>query len=150
MHARIGVPVLAYRRVAWWYSAQTLVPLIAGSLVLTLIVTIRWAWRLLRRRPTETVAGRLSLVLTATAILATLWLTTGGRVLAATAPPELTIVLLAIHAAAWSGGCLAVLAISQVLTGRTKIAWRDATIAIVAVFMSGFSIAWHMAGTPLP
>ena len=32
MHAQIGAPVLTYRRVPWWYSARTLVPLIAGSL----------------------------------------------------------------------------------------------------------------------
>jgi CubicO group peptidase (beta-lactamase class C family) len=150
MHAQIGAPVLTYRRVPWWYSARTLVPLIAGSLVLALVVTVRWAWRILRGRPSGAVAGRLSLILNATAILAALWLTMGGRVLAATAPPELTIVLLGIYAAAWSGGCLALLAISQVLGGRTNRRWRDATIAVVAVFMSGFSIAWHIAGTSLP
>jgi hypothetical protein len=150
MHAQLGAPVLAYRRIPWWYSAQTLVPLIAGSLVVTLIVTIRWAWRLLRRRPTDTIAGRLSLVLTATAILAARWVTTGGRVLAATAPPELTIVLPAIYAAAWSGACLALLATLQVLAGRTNRVWRDAIVAVVAMFMSGFCIAWHIAGTSLP
>ena len=89
-------------------------------------------------------------MLTATAILGALWLTTAGRVLAATNPPELTIVLLAIYTAAWSGGCLAVLAILQVLGGRTSSLWRDATIAVAAVVMSGFSIAWHIAGTSLP
>jgi hypothetical protein len=150
MQAQIGSPVLAYRRIPWWYSAQTVVPLIATSLVLTIIVTARWAWGLLRGRPSRTVTGRLSLVLTATAILAALWLTTGGRVLAATAPPGLMTVLLGIYAAAWSGGCLALVAILQVLSRVTDSSWRDATIAIVAVFMSGFSIAWHIAGTSLP
>lgn len=150
VQAQIGAPVLTYRRIPWWRSAQTVVPVIAAGLVFTLIVTIRLAWRLLRRRPSGAVAGRLSLVLTATAILAALWLTAGGRVLAATAPPELTVVLVGIYALAWSGGCLALLASLQVLRRRTSSLWRDATIAIVALCMSGFSIAWRIAGTSLP
>jgi CubicO group peptidase (beta-lactamase class C family) len=149
MQAQLGAPVASYRRVRWWSSAQTIVPLVVVSLAVTFVSTSRGAWRLLKRRPSGSVPGRLSLVLNGCAILGALWLITAGRVVAATASPVLTVVLLAIYAAAWSAACLAAVAAFQCLRRPSRCRWQDVVIAILAVLTSAVCIAWRIAGTSL-
>jgi CubicO group peptidase (beta-lactamase class C family) len=149
MRAQLGAPVASYRRVRWWTSAQTVVPLMLVSLVVTAISSVRFAWRRLRGRSSSCVPGRLSLVLTCGAILGAAGLITGGRVAAVTASPTLTMLLSAIYAAAWSGVGLAGVALVQCLH-RSRIAWKDVVVAFLAVAMSIVCIVWRIAGTSLP
>jgi CubicO group peptidase (beta-lactamase class C family) len=149
MRAQLGAPVASYRRVRWWTSAQTVVPLVLVSLVVTAVSSVRWAWRRLRGRASSCVPGRLSLVLSCGAILGAVGLITAGRVVAVTTSPALTMLLSGIYAAAWSGVGLAGVALVQCLS-RTRIAWKEVVIASLAVAMSIVCIGWRIAGTSWP
>ena len=149
MLAQPGAPVATYRRVRSWTSAQTVVPLMLVSLVVTAVSSVRWAWRRLKGRASSCVAARLSLVLACAAILVAAWLITAGRVIAVTASPTLTMLLSGIYAAAWSGVGLAGVAVFQCLR-RSRIAWRAVVLTFLAIAMSVVSIVWRVAGTSMP
>jgi hypothetical protein len=150
VRAQIGAPVAMYRRVRWWRSAQGIVPVLLACVLLSVAVVVRSAWRVVRRRASGLTPGRLSLLLNAAAIAGALWLISAGRLLAVTAAPSLTIVLLAIYIAAWGGAGLAVASLWHTARSRhTGPAWREVVVTIVALMMSAFCIGWRIAGTSL-
>lgn len=150
MEAQIGMPVLRYSRVPWWTSASLVVPAMFICLVITIVVVGRWLWRVVRRRPSGYVPGRLALLANAVTILATLWLVTVGRGLAAIAPPTLPLLVGFIYVCAWTGVVLAVIAVRHAIRLRGGSGfWSESVVATVAVFMSLFCVAWRIAGTTL-
>jgi CubicO group peptidase (beta-lactamase class C family) len=150
MEAQIGIPVLRYTRVPWWTSASVVVPAVFICLLFTVVVTARLLWRVARRRPAGSLPGRLALLSNAAAILATLWLVTAGRGLAAIAPPTLPLLVAVIYFCAWAGVVLAAIAVRHVMRVRGVTGfWRESAVATVAVFMSLFCVAWQIAGTTL-
>jgi CubicO group peptidase (beta-lactamase class C family) len=150
MEAQIGVPVVRYSRVSWWTSASVVVPAMFICLVITIVVTVRWLWRVVRRRSAGFIPGRLALMANGTAILATLWLVTAGRGLAVIASPPLTVLVSFIYLCAWAGAVLAVIAVRNAIRLRSAPGfWKESAVAAVAVSMTLFCIAWRIAATTL-
>jgi hypothetical protein len=154
LHAQVGAPVAIYARIPWWGSARLIVPALLMGILFATVMTVRWAWHLAQGR-TRDWTGRLSILLSTSAIAGAVWLVSVGRPLAVTGSATLTIILLTIYIAAWSGAGLAGVSAWRVLRARDrgaswKDSWSDGAICAVALAMAGFSLAWRVAGTWLP
>lgn len=160
---QIGSPAGLLFRVPWWASANLVVPVIAGSVLVAGLAVLWWPVSVLRRRQEEMdpvtrllkLATRLALLSNLLAITGAMWLVFWGWPLAAMSSPIVAPLALGIYASAWAAVVLTIPAVwhaarcTQRRVGGVGGGLRASLLAVVAVLLAAFCLYWRIAGITL-
>ena len=158
---QIGAPPGMFHLVPWWERSSVIVPVVAMSLATSLVIAVRWSFRLLRRRrsarqpgPVPPVTARIALLLQATAWTAALSLVFAGWPHVAWGSGWVTALTLTIYVAAWTGVLLAPLAVSRFMSFARVVEspWgmvRETVLVAMLIVFSFLSVYWRVAGMTL-